>query len=294
VVTPDGRRLQSRPLAVGYDDGSNSVFIAELQHALGYANGGLTTCVWFYNDNSALPPGVNTAMVSVDITYKVKSGGTVFPQHITGKFNVHRPAVVNTKKTTDLDGTPTPQISPDLTLLEIGNGRINDMSFKHQINPGSFSGQAGYTQLVGDSDDHVHTYALDQTIDRYPYNQLDNEEFQRGTTPISSNPLNLPPETGQGWTKPFYDGPYVNTSIADTYEILHFHTYLLFMPDDGPGPNIYVPLRKIDWTLNDRANTTTLDPSSTAGITSDADWSGFPRWTNAIHNETKKHLSLTW
>ena len=36
VVTPDGRHLQSRPLGVSYDDGSNSVFIAELKSANGY------------------------------------------------------------------------------------------------------------------------------------------------------------------------------------------------------------------------------------------------------------------
>ena len=36
VVTPDGRHLRSRPLGVSYDDGSNTVFIAELKHAQGY------------------------------------------------------------------------------------------------------------------------------------------------------------------------------------------------------------------------------------------------------------------
>ncbi len=36
VVTPDGRHLQSRPLGVSYDDGSNTVFIATLKSAQGY------------------------------------------------------------------------------------------------------------------------------------------------------------------------------------------------------------------------------------------------------------------
>lgn len=35
VVTPDGRHLQSRPLGVSYDDGSNIVWIAQLQHSVG-------------------------------------------------------------------------------------------------------------------------------------------------------------------------------------------------------------------------------------------------------------------
>jgi hypothetical protein len=36
VVTPDGRHLKIRPLCVSYDDGSNTVFIATLKHAVGY------------------------------------------------------------------------------------------------------------------------------------------------------------------------------------------------------------------------------------------------------------------
>ncbi|HEX9046951.1 MAG TPA: hypothetical protein VF988_07975, partial [Verrucomicrobiae bacterium] len=33
VMTPDGRTLSSRPLAVSYDDGSNTVFIATLTNS---------------------------------------------------------------------------------------------------------------------------------------------------------------------------------------------------------------------------------------------------------------------
>jgi len=36
VVTPDGRHLRSRPLCVGYDDGSNTVFIATLKPSQGW------------------------------------------------------------------------------------------------------------------------------------------------------------------------------------------------------------------------------------------------------------------
>jgi len=36
AVTPDGRHLQSRPLGISYDDGSNAVFIATLKHSVGY------------------------------------------------------------------------------------------------------------------------------------------------------------------------------------------------------------------------------------------------------------------
>jgi hypothetical protein len=50
--------------------------------------------------------------------------------------------------------------NPGGNYLQLGEGRFEDMSIKHQINPGSFSGQAGYTQLVGDDGDHIHTYKL--------------------------------------------------------------------------------------------------------------------------------------
>lgn len=36
LVTPDGKHLQSRPLALSYDDGSNTVLIAELTNSIGY------------------------------------------------------------------------------------------------------------------------------------------------------------------------------------------------------------------------------------------------------------------
>jgi len=36
VVTPDGRHLRSRPLGVSYDDGNNVVWIAQLQHSIGW------------------------------------------------------------------------------------------------------------------------------------------------------------------------------------------------------------------------------------------------------------------
>jgi hypothetical protein len=36
VITPDGRHLFSRPLGISYDDGSNTVFVAQLKSAVGY------------------------------------------------------------------------------------------------------------------------------------------------------------------------------------------------------------------------------------------------------------------
>ncbi|MFZ0827852.1 MAG: immunoglobulin domain-containing protein [Verrucomicrobiia bacterium] len=39
LVTPDGRQLQSRPLGLSYDDGTNMVLIAELTNSIGYLAG---------------------------------------------------------------------------------------------------------------------------------------------------------------------------------------------------------------------------------------------------------------
>lgn len=35
LVTPDGKHLRSRPLGLAYDDGTNSVLIAELTNSVG-------------------------------------------------------------------------------------------------------------------------------------------------------------------------------------------------------------------------------------------------------------------
>jgi len=159
--------------------------------------------------------------------------------------------------------------------LSLGWNRDRDMSFQHQINPGNFSGQAGYTQIVGDSGDEIYTVESGSPSFSYADNNLDTEEYPRGKTSI--------PASTNTWADPFYDAPHVDLPgvLAQPHMILHFHTYLLFTPDGGPGPNIPVPLRKIDWNIDDEA---THYPggwtaSGPATINPDADCTTFPHWS---------------
>ena len=61
----------------------------------------------------------------------------------------------------------------------------------------------------------------------------------------------------------------------------------MFKPDAGPGPNIYVTLRKIDWYLHDSALPAWTIDQHIATIPSggDADSTSFPHWTGTVFNE---------
>jgi hypothetical protein len=286
TVTPDTFvNRQPDPNCLAFYDKDDTKLSTSLPR--GYANGGLTTCVWFYNDNSALPPGVNTAMVSVDITYKVKSGGTVFPEHITGKFNVHRPSVINHNY-----GTPELRFNPAGSKMTVGAIKDHDMRFQHQIRSDTFSGYAGYIQLVGFDDttqDKINTESPlpPYHINLHPSDNLDTLPgfgvFPRGTQRISandgSNPVN-------GWPDYFYDSPAVFLPVGDTpatYHV-HFHDYLMFQPDAEPGPNIFVPLQEIDWKVWASGNRSSNQPDkgSAATITHDDSCTTFPYWDGNV------------
>ncbi len=228
-----------------------------------------TTPCWYVLDAA-------NAQVSVTVTYYFRNEGRSYSFIATGKFNVHRPTATFISPSS-IDGTPTVMVANGLLSLGDGN-RHNDMSFGHNINPGAFSGQAGYTQLVGDGGDEIQTY-LNSIVLIQPVNLLDNLEFPRGQ-----------PTTPSNTTTPvqFWDGPSVSLANNDTetLENLHFHTYLLFKPDAGPGPNIFVPLRKVDWSLDDDA---TYGPSGwtatgSASDPSDVDSNSFPDWIGTLYN----------
>jgi hypothetical protein len=69
LVTPDGQELTSRPLGLGYDDGSNTVLIAELTHSTGHLVGA----------NQALYPDAFTGL-KADLLYTYTRAG--FEQYI--------------------------------------------------------------------------------------------------------------------------------------------------------------------------------------------------------------------
>jgi hypothetical protein len=242
--------------------------------------------------------GESNAQVSVTVIYYDSVAEKTISFTFTGKFNVHRPAVVGQLETVDVDGTPTPMISANGNFLTLGANHNEDMSFEHRINSGNFSGDAGYVQLVGFSDaeysDHVHSHSslylgkLD--IDISPSNQLDtlptfvNPDFPRSTTPIPAfDPLFW--VLKKGWTDPFYDAPsvYLADNNEVSYQHLHFQTYLMFKPQDsGYGSSIYVPLQQINWKLYDSGQRANQLFDHTAIITSDSGCATFPHWKRAV------------
>ena len=241
--------------------------------------------------------GIQGAVANVTLFYRTyydsleKKWGPIETIKIKGLFNVHRPT---TDKATPYqpDGTPTAVITNrqynvlwghtiNATRLSLSLGdanQHNDMSFSNTITADNFcSGQAGYVQLItgGGADCYPYSKSFDAI-------GLDGAhgEFQRHTK-CSGNYDNR---------SFLYDAPSVplRLSEATTSEDVDFSTYLMFKPDAGPGPNIFVPLRLITWELHDEATynadgTWTPHNSTDTGTTTttppDHESTDFPRWT---------------
>lgn len=149
------------------------------------------------------------------------------------------------------------------------------MSFAHTINPGTFSGSAGYIQVI----DSLQITPWPPNLDPFDGPALDTAEYPRGihAIPASTSTSVL-----------FWDGPQVGLEVdrlASTEESASFFTYLMFKPDDGPGPNIFVPLRLIQWELHDEAihevggwTARTSNVHGTTEITHNDPSIAFPYW----------------
>jgi hypothetical protein len=228
-----------------------------------------STSCWYVLD--ALP-----GTVSVTLYYRNYDNSTygVGPLHsitITGKFNVHRPAA-NFIPPSSFDGTPTVMIAN--YALALGNGRDRDMSFGHQINPGNFSGQAGYTQLISGnytlSSSGLPLNIAPNSGLGTPDTELDNGEFPRGqpSIPVNANSMVV-----------FWDGPADRLHQGNAEENVVFSTYLMFKPSGG----IWVPLRLVSWSLNDGAANGSIVSGQVLGPT-DGDCSNFPDWKIVFSN----------
>ncbi len=244
-------------------------------------DGGLTTSAWYVKD-------LQPATIKVDLYFTVGPGAPWKYERLFGKFNVFRPTAEKAQPSDyQPDGTPTPQIVwafQGHDWLSLGDqASHNDMSFKHQINPGGFSGNAGYTQII--------TSALvlnsESPHDLFNGMALDGKY---GEIPIHRDiPANI------NTSIQFGDGPATglpNNSLIPVSEDVSFSTYLRFQPDlrpGDPGPNIYVPLRLITWELHDHADPTwnaypSSDMSGTHMVTTqtpvDNKSTEFPHWTS--------------
>lgn len=226
-------------------------------------DGTVSTFCWYVLDGQQVT-------VSVDLYYDFYTAGKIFKQTITGKFNVHRPTTTFSKYD---DGTPTVMVTNG--WLSLGWNRNQDMSFHHQINSGNFSGKAGYTQLIfGSYTDSGTGNLIDLTANGIKNTELDNGEFYRGKSAIPTNITS---------TVVFWDGPADGLHQGNAQEDVDFSTYLLFQPDAGPGPNIFVPLRLVTWELHDEAAYGAV-VSGNAVSPADNDCTDFPHWTSVFSN----------
>jgi len=248
----------------------------------------ISTYCWYVKDGQQMT-------VSVDVYYDYYNAGKIFKETLTGRFNVHRPATA-TATPYQPDGTPTAvitnvtygvwmgkTITATKLSLSLGDGKgHNDMSFAHTLNPGNFSGKAGYVQLITSADVQNSDPQITAPLN---YIALDGAlgEFPRGTPTIPAN-------TATGVS--FFDGPAapLPSQLFPVTEDVSFSTYLMFRPDPQDSSTIWVPLRLITWEVHDSADpswtpynysdgsgarqTTTTNPSG-----NDNESTAFPDWT---------------
>ncbi len=220
-----------------------------------------TTSCWYVD---ALQAG--TASVGMSLQF---DNGQIVSIAAVGQFTVVKPT---TTFVPIYHGTPNIWITNGFLAL-----KNHDMSFKHSIQS-DFSGLAGYIQLISGS------VTRDETVSTVGY-ELDNAPYARGQQTINNT------EDTSLRRAFFYDAPSVGVPISTSNHgsmNYSYETYLLFKPDAGPGPNIFVPLRLVTWGLT--ASTTfnngwTVDPgSSTSGPTDHDSTGDFPVWTGVSAN----------
>jgi hypothetical protein len=228
-------------------------------------NGALTTYCWYVS-------GVREGTARARLWYKFSDNGGWFPDKVDGKFNVHRPSTTFIKPAPG-HGTPTVMVISN-AWLSLGWNASQDMSFGHQISPGGFSGQAGYTQLASGEYTHSPT-GLPMGIATNGL-ALDTAEFYRGISSIAPNTTT---------TTVFFDGPKngLHPATGSAKMDVEFKTYLLFKPDAGPGPNIFVPLGRVLWELHAQAaNNVVFNDSNVENVVgpTPSDSTDFPHWNS--------------
>jgi hypothetical protein len=234
-----------------YDENTN------LLHQDSSTNSALSTACWYVKDFKG-----GKASLAMNLDFN----GQMISLTESGPFDVYRP---KTSFVPTYHGTP--QVVATNGVLTL---RHHDMSFKHYIQS-DFPGVAGYVQLVNGS------WLTDPEGIPLIGTELDGKlgDFPRGTPSI--NPTLIGYSIGAAY---FYDAPSLPLSdnATTTEEKLEFSTYLMFKPN-GSG-NIFVPLRLVNWELNDAASPNSSGgwtPSGSATITgnTDNDTTTFPQWT---------------
>jgi hypothetical protein len=247
-------------------DPNCDLFYEKIAAFLKPPRGTSATHCWYVKDGQSVT-------ASVRARYTLGTNPHLWDFTYTGQFNVHRPTTA-TASPYQPDGTPTVRILYGSTLSLGISGVTNDMSFQHTITTDGFcGGQAGYVQLITSGDYTSSGTGL--AFPAIPNTELDGKygEFpaDRQTT--------VPANTTTTINK-FYDAPSDGLHQGNAKEELEFSTYLMFKPNGG----IWVPLRLIQWGLQDEAANYSLvngaqhvtGPSDTESIAF-PDWQG--KWT---------------
>ena len=131
LVTPDGKHLKSRPLGLSYDDGSNTVLVAELKNSAGYLVG----------SNQVIYPDAFVG-VKADLRYTYTKAG--FEQDVILRsqppapedFNLN-PQTARLQVLTEFFGPPRPAVRT--ATLRTGAGNLTDQQLSFgvmQMTPG--------------------------------------------------------------------------------------------------------------------------------------------------------------
>ncbi|HVU07741.1 MAG TPA: hypothetical protein VHG89_04270, partial [Verrucomicrobiae bacterium] len=123
LVTPDGKQLYSRPLGLSYDDGTNTVLIAELTNSVGEVVG----------DNQVVYPNAFVG-VDADLRYTYTKAG--FEQDIIIREQPPAPEdfgmdTMNTKlqMLTEFFNPPQPKITANSLRTQSGTTTDDNLSF---------------------------------------------------------------------------------------------------------------------------------------------------------------------
>jgi len=140
LVTPDGKHLQSRPLGLSYDDGTNTVLIAELTNSVGYLVG----------SNQVIYPDAFTDF-KADLRYTYTKAGieqdVVLREQLPGPESYGlNPATARLQVLTEFFNPPQPAVTATMLPQSAGTGLTDE-----NLNFGTMRMGRGKAFLIGNS-----------------------------------------------------------------------------------------------------------------------------------------------
>jgi hypothetical protein len=218
----------------------------------------LATSCWYVNKCE----GTVTA-----IAFIVYPSGQLIKFNISGKIKVSEPLV---QFTPNYRGTPT--VMNTNGFLSVGCGASNQMSFYHTIRaPVGFSGKASHTQRAyGQISKTGALTGLQGDVVTITQWSLDNVIFPREIVDVADvGAVNVH----------FYDGPHTMLDRSSSGLLkVNYETYFMFKPNEGPGNNIYIPLRVVIWNVDGEVGSNRLTKDGVTKNPQSVITTEFPWW----------------